>query len=687
VARLTATSLVLGLLVSACTTNNPTASAAKQPALPASAQIVRTAELKFPPVVLPSSNKPSAGQRSVVFVDSSTGFLIRGGQPFGSNYGGTYLPDPGGIERTTDGGQTWTTAWAQPGALLNWIGFQGNGVGFAAGTQFDTSSTTSSTGQLLWLRTSDAGASWTVTTPRIPASIAGGWASMQFIFATPTLGLGVPDPDVQLAGNRAVMIRTTDGGQSWSQVALQNWAPTGGLTFLTLTQAFATGYSTIPVGHSSGGQLWSSTDAGQSWRAVAGTQVPFVLYAVDFSDRLHGFAAGGQFAKYEERPWRGLLATSDGGRTWSIRYQSPDADRSNPVTRVRFVDSTHGWAATGGCTEGQNGPCGGFVMLTGDGGRSWRMTSQVAVQLSATSPTEAWAVAGRDPAGGIPWHTTDAGANWQGVVRPGALGIDSLAGSKLWLLAHTATGAWTSSDGGQTWMVFNPPILGSGPFVNGQPTILVESPDLVVVADGMALRVSHNAGRDWTPVTLPTDDSTNTATAVAFSDSRNGIAIVGNQLCVKPAPGVPQGSATVLTTTDGGLTWQRQTALARYTTGLSAAKGLAVVIGSAGCAPSRQSIAISRDAGRHWATQSFPFGCSSVSVAAPATIWLTCYTDQTVYLATQDGGQTWTQYQSPGIGAAFLATGQSEVWAYGPVGALWHTSDAGQHWTAWVPSF
>ena len=74
-------------------------------------------------------------------------------------------------------------------------------------------------------------------------------------------------------------------------------------------------------------------------------------------------------------------------------------------------------------------------------------------------------------------------------------------------------------------------------------------------------------------------------------------------------------------------------------------------------------------------------------MAAPATIWLTCYADTTVYLATQDGGLTWTQYQSPGIGAAFLATGPSELWAYGPAGALWHTSDAGRHWKAWVPAF
>src|SRR6266513_1713989 len=274
--RLVLTCLGLALPLGACAPNGQTGSAVKQPALPASAHIVRTADLKFPPVVLPASKKPDAGQRAVVFVDSSNGFLARGGQPFATDNGGTYLPEPGGIARTSDAGDTWTTVWTQPGALLYWIGFQSKAVGFAAGLQFDTSSTTSATGQPLWLRTTDAGASWTAITLRLPPPIAGAWASLQFVFASPTLGVGVPDPDAQLAGNQAVMIRTRDGGQSW--------------------------------------------------RAVAGTHVSFVLYAVDFSDRLHGFAAGGQFEKYEERPRRGVLATGDGGRTWSVRYQSPDAD-------------------------------------------------------------------------------------------------------------------------------------------------------------------------------------------------------------------------------------------------------------------------------------------------------------------------------------------------------------------------
>jgi len=57
------------------------------------------------------------------------------------------------------------------------------------------------------------------------------------------------------------------------------------------------------------------------------------------------------------------------------------------------------------------------------------------------------------------------------------------------------------------------------------------------------------------------------------------------------------------------------------------------------------------------------------------------------FYQSSNGGQTWTQSQSTGLATGFLATGSSEGWAYGPAGALWHTNDAGRHWTAWVPSF
>src|SRR5438552_11958662 len=184
VVRLIGTSLVLALAASGCVTSGSTGAAVKSPALPVSARIVRTAELSFPPVAMPPSKKPNAGQQAVIFLDANIGFLAQGGQPLGTDSGGTYLPEPGGIERTSDGGKTWTTAWASAGAFVNWIGFQSNAIGFASGLQFDTSSHTSSTGQPLWLRTADAGASRTALTPRIPASVAAARSSMQFAFAS-----------------------------------------------------------------------------------------------------------------------------------------------------------------------------------------------------------------------------------------------------------------------------------------------------------------------------------------------------------------------------------------------------------------------------------------------------------------------------------------------------------------------
>src|SRR2546430_14238374 len=109
VVRLIATSFVLALTASGCVSNGSTGAAVKQPALPAAARIVRTAELSFPPGAMPSSKKPNASQQAVVFLDANIGFLARGGQPFGSDTGGTYLPEPGGIERSSDGRENRTS--------------------------------------------------------------------------------------------------------------------------------------------------------------------------------------------------------------------------------------------------------------------------------------------------------------------------------------------------------------------------------------------------------------------------------------------------------------------------------------------------------------------------------------------------------------------------------------------------
>jgi photosystem II stability/assembly factor-like uncharacterized protein len=689
--------LVTGLVVAACATSPATKAsnrtiANQTPAWPADARIVRSIDVTLPPVSQPSSSLPSANQRDVVFTDTRTGFLATGGEATATDQGGVYNPLAGGIQRTTDGGKTWSTAWSAPGADVGTITFLSPSTGFAAGRLFSTSITTQTAGHPLWLRTSDGGATWTAQTPALPAAANDLWSMLRFAAGTSRIILASPDPN-ENGGFPSIMLRSADGGDHWSQVGPPNWRATGGLAFATPTLAFATGdvTSTDPATLSS--RLWRSRDAGQTWRAVPGTQLPFGLNAIDFPDPVHGFAAGGNLAKYEMQPWRGLLATSDGGRTWSLRYQSPDADRSNPITRLHFVDANHGWGIIGGCSEGQNGPCGGPVIVTADGGRSWRTTDRPAVDVSPISATEAWVIDRFKQS--FPWHSVDSGTSWMPVVNAAVLGIDRLAGTPSWLVAINAAGSWQSHDKGGTWTPLHAAMLS--PSVYGSITnVVAEPPGFLAVQRDSGLGISHDGGLHAVDVTLPGQDPSMYApTAVAFSESTRGVAIVGGQFCTKPPgyagsglgqppAGVTQGTTVVAITSDGGTTWTARGSLDIQPIGMGAGQGFWVISGSTNCSAPHPVVMISRDGGKHWSTQRLLAACFDISVAAPATIWLNCGDGM---LLTRDGAMTWTRYRFPSGVPSVLAIGGDEAWAYGPAGALWRTMDGGLTWKVAPLSF
>jgi photosystem II stability/assembly factor-like uncharacterized protein len=333
------------------------------------------------------------------------------------------------------------------------------------------------------------------------------------------------------------------------------------------------------------------------------------------------------------------------------------------------------------------------VLITSDGGRHWNGTAGSATYIVPLTSSEAWALNGQLDERFL-WHTLDSGATWHPVARPGVAAIVELAGSGSNLLALTALGTWRSKDGGVSWQPFNSPIFAStGTFDARNPTVMTETPGLVVVQEGLTLRVSHDGGQTFTTVSLPSQDPNTFQAAVAFTDSSRGMAIVGSQQCVKTAAVNPShfslavnGAGALLETDDGGLTWHQQSSLAWNILGLSVAGRLAVAVGSSGSCNPEQGISISTDGGQHWIDQALPISCTSVSVAAPSTIWLTCQTDKSFLLVSQDGARTWTQFNNP-LGALFIATGTSQGWAYGPAGGLWHTTDNGRHWTAWQPAF
>src|SRR5438093_179142 len=77
-ARLGLAALLLAVAASGCSASNPTPKTPKPAILPASARIVRTVDFVLPPVPLPPSAKPDAGQQAVVFLNASTGFVAPG---------------------------------------------------------------------------------------------------------------------------------------------------------------------------------------------------------------------------------------------------------------------------------------------------------------------------------------------------------------------------------------------------------------------------------------------------------------------------------------------------------------------------------------------------------------------------------------------------------------------------------
>ena len=94
-----------------------------------------------------------------------------------------------------------------------------------------------------------------------------------------------------------VIVATIDGGAHWSEAIPDRSAGFQGITFVDDEHGWAVGggvFATVD-----GGRTWSRQDVGDDYR----------LADVTFSDREHGWAMIGHV---------GLLATENGGRTWTV---------------------------------------------------------------------------------------------------------------------------------------------------------------------------------------------------------------------------------------------------------------------------------------------------------------------------------------------------------------------------------
>lgn len=260
---------------------------------------------------------------SISFWDEHTGVLVSS----------TYRPAGIGrstVEVTRDGGRSWTVMRSFSSAVE---------VSAVGGTRIAFAATASGL-----FRTQNAGASWARVTPRAVESPS---------FATPLVGWAVEDPQI---------VSTRDGGRSWRALR----GPCGSHTTVEVSLASTTRGWVVCSSQPGAGQqpkdVWSTRDAGVSWRLVNRVS-PFakvVGRGLEVSGYPRGIemTAGGAGWLWMARG--SFFATRDGGPSWTwLPISVPEVVEGRSAS---LLTSKVGFALFG------HRPA---LRFTRDGGRTW----------------------------------------------------------------------------------------------------------------------------------------------------------------------------------------------------------------------------------------------------------------------------------------------------------------------------
>ena len=535
-------------------------------------------------------------------------------------------------------------------------------------------------------------------------------------------GTGIAVPDAIWTFFFSPPLRSTDGGRIWKPVTKASGSaalPSAATNGVALADGGRTAYVTAAgSGQHCSGAVWRSTDAGLTWSLLRSSCSPYPLQAVQFISARQGFAAGGLTPKFGGG--QVVESTSDGGLTWHTIWLTKSASSGGASTgfaRLDMVSARDGWAIAGGCTGGQNGPCGGLVYTTADGGRQWHRTSQSATSLVGLDPSGTSAVAGDDDSATTA-VTADRGLTWREETRPGWIGTTGFAGIEGSLVWTTSFGDYLSSSAGTRWTRADQ-LLASR---FGYETWLAAPPDRLLGlpgSGGLTVVASSDGGRTWVSARLPDHHSGDMTLTAALGAGGTAIAVTGaGAQCVsaaqvksaqskKPGYEPPSAVSTLFTSADGGARWG-QTGV-RLPFGVEIEAPAAVDGSDLAIVDACNRLQISSDGGRRWHAQAMARSvfCSVAALARPrqgAELWLGCAAGGGFWLLhSADGGRSWTAYRLPKVmvsqgrsagspagapeldiaGLAATAPGAAVMPAGG---SIWRTADGGRSWVQSWPA-
>lgn len=236
-------------------------------------------------------------------------------------------------------------------------------------------------------------------------------------------------------GTAPVVVRTTNGGQLWTNV-------TGNLSGEDLYCIFALDDNRAWVGTGSG-KIFATTNGGTSWtqQTYPGTQSPFINGIWVFPSGV-GYAQGDPATSPAGR--FNVLKTTNFGQTWAHLTNEPVGSSTEYGYNNSFwcTDENRVWFGTNNSR----------VWRTTDGGTTWLS--------SASGAVNSYAVSFKDNSNGLVAHstglirrTTDGGATWVATTSPTSSPVNGLAyvsGSNFaWLAAGAVP--YRSTNNGANW--------------------------------------------------------------------------------------------------------------------------------------------------------------------------------------------------------------------------------------------
>lgn len=272
-------------------------------------------------------------------------------------------------------------------------------------------------------------------------------------------GLTIDHPDGSTSGE---LLSTHDGGASWTEAP----APTGIVALAVTGSADAWAIAGCSwSGPSCQALLYRTIDGGVTWTAA-----PTDLSAISFAAPLDGWGVVGS-GPTADPGTVALRRTTDGGQTWTTMRSPCVGSAVGPLRSISLRTTTSGLAVCA-LTAGAGGEL-HAVLATSDGGRHW------SIQSSTSDPSGGGTI-GSLPYGGYivgiveaqdgtawiagermtPLVSGDLGATW----RPLALGdsaadlvkgaypLDARRGfATMWAPDRQATLFEVTTDGGRSW--------------------------------------------------------------------------------------------------------------------------------------------------------------------------------------------------------------------------------------------